>query len=92
MVDGSSNDNAEANKRIKKAIPKDYIQQRSKGERRKQYNKAKSEYQTAIKTEKTISWKKHCTATSPTNPWTEVYKIAAGKTWTEDNHDNITKT
>ena len=31
MVDGSSNDNAEANKRIKKAIPKDYIQQRSKG-------------------------------------------------------------
>jgi len=48
--------------------------------RRKQYAKAKTEYQSAIKKEKTISWKKHCTATSPTNPWTEIYKIAAGKT------------
>jgi invasion protein IalB len=46
----------------------------------KQYTTAKTEYQSAIKKEKPISWKKHCTATSPTNPCTEIYKIASGKT------------
>jgi hypothetical protein len=48
--------------------------------RRNQYTTAKIEYQSAIKREKTISWKKHCTATSPMNPWSEIYKIASGKT------------
>jgi hypothetical protein len=48
--------------------------------RRNQYTTAKTEYQSSIKKEKTISWKKHCTATSPTNPWTEIYKIVSGKT------------
>jgi hypothetical protein len=44
------------------------------------YNKAKAEYQAAVRKEKTRSWKEYCTMTSPTNPWTEVYKIAAKKT------------
>jgi hypothetical protein len=26
-----------------------------------------------------MSWKKHCTATSPTNTWNGIYRIALGK-------------
>jgi len=48
--------------------------------RKRQYNKAKADYQTAIKGEKTRSWKKYCTLTPANNPWNEVYKIATGKT------------
>jgi hypothetical protein len=44
--------------------------------RKTQYNKAKAEYQAAVRKEKTRSWKDYCTLTSPTNPWTEIYKIA----------------
>ena len=49
--------------------------------RKRQYNKAKADYQTAIKREKTMSWKKYCTLTPANNPWNEVYKIAKGKCW-----------
>jgi septum formation inhibitor MinC len=48
--------------------------------RKERYNKAKSEYQTAIKREKTKSWKQYCTLTPANNPWNEVYKLATGKT------------
>jgi len=37
--------------------------------RKRQYNKAKADYQTAIKKEKTRSWKKYCTLTPANNPW-----------------------
>ena len=47
--------------------------------RRRQYNKAKADYQTTIKREKTRLWKKYCTLTPANNPWNEVYKIATGK-------------
>ena len=47
--------------------------------RRVQYTTAKTAYQAAIRKEKTLSWKKHCTATSPTNPWNGIYKIASVK-------------
>jgi len=36
--------------------------------RRSQYNKAKKDYQAAIRREKTRSWKQYCTITSPINP------------------------
>jgi hypothetical protein len=48
--------------------------------RESQYNKAIAEYQAAVRNKKTRSCKEYCTPTSPTNPWTEVYKIAANKT------------
>ena len=41
---------------------------------------AKADYQTAIRREKTRSWKYYCTLTPANNPWNEVYKIATGKT------------
>ena len=44
-----------------------------------QYATAKTAYQAARKG-KTISWKKHCTATSPTNPSNGIYRISTGKT------------
>jgi hypothetical protein len=47
--------------------------------RKTQYNKAKAEYQAAVRKEKTTSWKEYCT-TSPMNPWNEVYKLASNKT------------
>jgi len=48
--------------------------------RKRQYNKAKADYQTAIRREKTRSWKNYCTLTPANNPCNEVYKIATGKT------------
>ena len=47
--------------------------------RKKQYNKAKAEYQAAVRKEKSRSWKEYCTMTSPSNPWNEVYKLASNK-------------
>ena len=47
--------------------------------RRKQYNKAKAEYQATVRKEKSRSWKEYCTMTSPSNPWNEVYKLASNK-------------
>ena len=43
-----------------------------------QYTKAKTTYQAIIRKEKTNSWKQYCTATSPINPWNEVYKLTSG--------------
>jgi hypothetical protein len=48
--------------------------------RKNQYIEEKKKYQTAIRREKTKSWKLHCTITTPNNPWNEVYRLAAGKT------------
>jgi hypothetical protein len=50
------------------------------GSRKTQYNKAKAEYQAAVRKENTRSWKEYCTTTSPFNPWNEVYKLASNKT------------
>ena len=55
--------------------------------RKKQYTKAKTQYQAAIKKEKIESWKQYCTVTSPNNPWNEVYKLATSKT-----RNNVTLT
>jgi hypothetical protein len=48
-------------------------------ESRTQYNKAKAEYQAAVRKEKTRSWKEYCTITSPFNPWNELYKLTYNK-------------
>jgi len=48
--------------------------------RKNQYPKAKKEYQAAIKRERIRSWEQYCSATSPNNPWNEIYKLANNKT------------
>ena len=48
-------------------------------------------YQAAI-SEKTNSWKKHCTITTPNNPCNKVYKVAAGKNKRNVNINHTTKT
>ena len=48
-------------------------------QRRAQYLYAKAKYAATIRKEKTTSWKEYCSMTSSTNPWNEIYRIAAGK-------------
>jgi len=48
-------------------------------DRKKNYGEAKRNYQTEIKKEKLNSWKEYCNVTASTNPWSQVYKLAAGK-------------
>jgi hypothetical protein len=48
-------------------------------QRKTQYLEGKAKYAATIKKEKISSWKEYCNMTSSTNPWNEVYKLAAGK-------------
>jgi hypothetical protein len=48
-------------------------------QRKTQYLEGKARYAATIKEEKISSWKEYCNMTSSTNPWNEVYKLAAGK-------------
>jgi len=48
--------------------------------RKRKYNEAKGKYQAGIKNEKLNSWKEYCNVTASTNPWSQVYKLASGKT------------
>ena len=49
-------------------------------ERRKQTYVEEKKYQAEIKKEKFNSWKEYCNVEASTNPWSQVYKLAAGKT------------
>jgi len=58
--------------------------QRTKGdtvlrEQRKEQYLTKAEYAATIRKERLTSWKKYCTMISATNPWNEIYKLAAGR-------------
>ena len=46
---------------------------------KKVYLAGKSRYEATIKREKIRSWNEYCNLTSSSNPWNEVYKLAAGK-------------
>ena len=59
--------------------------------RKNQYTKANTEYQPAIREDKIKSWKQHSTATSPSNPWNEVYKLASGKTRNKETITTLQK-
>ena len=41
---------------------------------------AKRTYQAEIKKAKSTSWKEYCNVAASVNPWSQVYKLAAGKT------------
>jgi hypothetical protein len=62
------------------------LYQRTRGdkalrERRKAtHMEAKRTYQTEIKKAKSTSWKEYCNVAASINPWSQVYKLAAGKT------------
>ena len=47
--------------------------------RKMQYLESKATYSATIKREKIRPWKEYCNMTTATNPWTMVYKLAAGK-------------
>ena len=49
-------------------------------QRREQYLASKAEHAAAIRQEKSKSLKEFCNVTSAINPWTEINKMAAGKT------------
>jgi hypothetical protein len=59
--------------------------QRTKGDtvlreqRKEQYLTTKAEYAATIRKERLTSWKEYCTMISATNPWNEMYKLAAGR-------------
>jgi len=59
--------------------------QRTKGDNvlreqwKEQYLTTKAEYAATIRKERISSWKEYCTMTLATNPWNEIYKIAAGR-------------
>jgi hypothetical protein len=40
----------------------------------------KATYQAEIKKAKSTSWKEYCNVAASVNPWSQVYKLAAGKT------------
>jgi len=48
--------------------------------RKKKYLEAKRRYQDGIKKEKLNSWKEFCNVATSINPWSQVYKLWAGKT------------
>ena len=48
-------------------------------QRKTQYLEGKAIYAATIKKKQISSWKEYCNMTSSTNPWNEVYKLAAGK-------------
>jgi hypothetical protein len=50
-----------------------------RGQRKDLYLSSKAEYAAAIRQEKSKSWKEFCSLTSATNPWSAIYKRAAGK-------------
>ena len=47
--------------------------------RKRKYFEERKKYQNEIKKEKFNSWKEYCSVTSSVNPWSQVYKLAAGK-------------
>jgi hypothetical protein len=61
-------------------------------ERRKEkYKEVKREYQTEINKAKVNSWKEFCNVGASVKPWSQVYKIAAGKTKGISGMTTITK-
>ena len=59
--------------------------QRTKGDTvlreqwKERYLTTKAEYAATIRKERLTSWKEYRTMTSATNPWNEIYKLAAGR-------------
>jgi len=47
-------------------------------QRKAQYLAMKAEYATTIRKERSTCWNEFCNMTSTTNPWNEIYRIAAG--------------
>jgi len=56
-------------------------------QRKTSYLEEKARYQATIKREKIHSWKEYCNLMTSSNPWNEVYKLAA---WKRRNNTQIT--
>jgi len=60
-------------------------------DRKKNYGEAKRTYETEIKKEKLNSCKEYCNVTASTNPWSQVYKLAARKIRPKSTTITLTK-
>jgi hypothetical protein len=47
-------------------------------ERKQLYQQEKKKYVAALRKSKILSWKQYCNATTTSNPWNAVYKLASG--------------
>ena len=66
-----------ANRRLHQRTKSDEVLR----ERRKAtYMETKRTYQAEMKKAKSTSWKEYCNVAASVNPWSQVYKLAAGKT------------
>ena len=62
-------------RRFQRTRTNEYLRER----RKTRYLEEKASYEATIRREKLSSWKAYCNLTTTSNPWNEVYKIAAGK-------------
>ena len=62
-------------RRFQRTRTNEYLREQHKT----RYLEEKARYEATIRREKLSSWKAYCNLTTTSNPWNEVYKIAAGK-------------
>jgi hypothetical protein len=60
-------------------------------QRKAQYLEGKARYASTIKNKKFSSWKAFCNLTPGNNPWSEVYKLVAGKRKTKTHLSTLRK-
>ena len=60
-------------------------------QRKTRYLEEKARFEATMRREKLRSWKAYCNLTTFSNPWNEVYKIAAGKTRTNTQLTTLRK-
>jgi hypothetical protein len=92
LVNGHPKDNEEKVKRPEKTIPKNEKQRNIKREQKEPIYQNEDRVPSSNKKEISRSWKQYCTATSPINPWNEVYKLATCKTRNKSTITTLQKT
>ena len=72
-------------RRFQRTRTNEYLRER----RKNRYLEEKARYEATIRREKLRSWKAYCNLSTTSNPWNEVYKIAAGKVRTNTQLTNL---
>ena len=62
-----------------------------RGKRKTHYYECRATYTASIKQAKIKSWKEYCNMTNDNNPWNAVYKLAAGKIYTNTQITTLKK-
>ena len=87
-MDGQPHDHAEKGKRMEKTLPENKNDNKLKEPRKHKYLEEKRKYQVEIRKEKFKSWKEYSYVTASSNPWSQVYKFAAGKVRNKQYNDH----